>query len=72
MATVVLQTVADDEIVGAQHAVVRIDLLENGLRDGDVGGLVFYDDARTAAGTMVEYAVATTLYAANVNGYLVG
>ena len=72
VATVVLQAVADDEVVGAQRAVVRIDLLENGLRDGDVGGLVFYDDARKAAGTMVEYAVATTLYAANVDGYFVG
>ena len=37
-----------------------------------MGGLVFYDDARKAAGTMVEYAVATTLYAANVDGYFVG
>lgn len=71
-AAVVVEAVGDDEVVGAQHAVVGLYLVENLLRDGYVGRLVFHNEAGTAAVAVVEYAVAAAGGAAYVEAHLVG
>lgn len=63
-ATIVGKPVADEEVVGVEDAVVAGYLIEYFLGDGDVGGFVFYDDARRSSFAVVEHAVATAQIAA--------
>ena len=46
VATVVLESVADDEVINLHHDVVAANLVENLLRDIDVGSFVFDNHAR--------------------------
>lgn len=44
-ATVVVQPIADDEIIGFEQQVVGKNLVEGLLGNGNVGCLVFYNEA---------------------------
>lgn len=45
-ATVVLEPIADDEVIGFEQQVVGKDLVEGLLRNDNVGRLVFDNEAR--------------------------
>ena len=70
--TIVLQSVAHDEIVGTEHAVVSNDLIENGLRDFHRGGFVFHDEARTPSVAMAQHGVASPCGAVQIEAHLIG
>lgn len=71
MQAIVLATVGHHEIVGAQHAIVAVDLLKDTLCERHVGGFVLHDEPGTAAASVKKHRVAAPLHTIDVELYLV-
>lgn len=67
-----VQPVCHDEVVGLEHAVVAANLIENVLRNGNVGSLVLHDEARYAPILVVQDAVAAARVTVDTQAHLVG
>lgn len=70
LATVVLEPVADDEIIGFEQQVVGKDLVKGLLGNGNVGRLVFYNEAGPHL-EVVEQGVGSQCLVANSHPHLV-
>lgn len=64
--------VAHHQILRSKHAIIALDLQENLLRDGNLGGFVLHNQARSTALAGKKHTVATARNAAHLNANLIG